>query len=1289
MSINWNNIRAIEGQREGFEELVCQLASQENIIDQVDFIRIGKPDAGKECYWELKTGDIHCWQAKYFVNSLSDGQWSQLNKSVKTAIDNHPALIKYYIAIPVDRPDGKAKGKSMLQKWKDHVADWEMYALSKSMNVQFEYWGKHELEKRLIQPKNEGLIYYFFNKSEFTNTWFKSKNQDSIDALGGRYSPEINFDLPFFSFIEGINRDKNFSIQINFFFEKVLDQYRRTYLRAKREELKQEITSLDLAVKIFRKKYESLSFAGVKIVQFDEIINNLDGINKNLKAIRDKFRNLREEVEKAKEEKGEKIDYHLRPYNNELNEIEEFTESIYDFKEFLNSPTCALINNPYLILVGPAGIGKSHVLADITSKRSKDKKTSLLLLGENFSTNEMAWTQIIHNQIRFNGNEDVFLGALNAKAESEQQRIVIIIDALNEGNGRKVWPKKLKAFIRSFSRYPWLGLIVSIRDSYENLIAPENEIETSIASRVYHPGFEGVEYEASIHFFKHYNINPSGSPMLNPEFQNPLFLKLFCLGLETKGLHQIPEGYQGISAIIEFYLEGIEEKLSQPDQLDYDIRLRLMRKAVDGILNKMVENGEDHLRYDTGEEITSSIFLDKCGSDDRQYLKRIISEGVINEDLYWKERKYYDGIHFAYQRFQDHLIVSALLDKHLNVDNPEESFSVGPLKEFLKSKSDARYHQNIIEALSIQIPERVGKELHEVAPYAANYYSLAFAFINGLLWRRSDTLGESSRLYVNDVLSNDDTLFYEFLDTSISMATKSDFYFNAEKLHEYLFKQSLAERDSWWTTWLQDKYGEKSSNNPVKRLIDWAWSDLLKDEISDDSARLAAIMMSWFLSSANRYLRDATTKALICLLQNRIPILKKLLQKFEKVNDPYIYERLYAVAYGCVLRTSDYNALVPLSEYIYNTIFDREYVYPHILLRDYARGVIEYTLHIKLQPIVNADRIRPPYKSDLPKKLPTVEEIDTKYKPKDKEGNYSGKKWGATAIISSMTTEHGRGTGGYGDFGRYTFQNALSNWEVDYNGLSNYAIQRIFELGYNPDVFTEFDSNQGSGRNSGHMERIGKKYQWIAFYEILAKVSDNCKQFKSSTGRWSDNKEYKNFEGPWNPDVRDIDPTTIIKKSQSKSYIEKVDESPWWVPSSYDNWTEEAESWQKRFDDFPNVEDFISVIDSEGIEWLNLNMHPDWREPKKIGENQWDASSKRLWYGIGSYLVKPKELKKMVKVDSGDNPYSNWTPSISNRYEVFSREYYWSPASNFFNFSSLDESDIIPSDSLTQNPELI
>lgn len=1279
LSINWNNIRAIEGQREGFEELVCQLAGKEVIPKQVLFTRIGKPDGGKECYWELSDGDIHCWQAKYFTNSLTDNQWAQVDKSVKTAIDNHPKLKKYNVVIPVDRPDGKGRGKSMLQKWKVHVETWKNYATSKNMKVTFEYWGKHELETRLRKPENEGLIYYFFNRTELSNQWFDTKNQESLDALGGRYTPELNFDLPFLRFYDGFTRDRKFSAQINSHYEAVLEKRRRASLRAKRKELEEKISSLDKSIEAFRKIYESIDFSGINIIPIDDIKSNLNCVDEAVRVISDQLYEWQKEALKSKMENGGGIDYYSRPYNNEIHELRELTNAIYDFYSFLNSVVCTLANNPYLILIGPAGIGKSHALADIISRRKSNNQTSLLLLGENFSTNEMPWTQILRNQLRFDSNENVLLGALNAKAESQKSRILIVIDALNEGNGRRVWPKKLKSFIRSFYQYPWLGLIVSIRNSFENLIAPVSDIDNSIASRIYHPGFEDLEYEASIHFFKHYDIIPPGSPLLHPEFQNPLFLKLFCEGLEKRGLKQVPDGYQGISAIIENYLEGIEEKLAQPDGLDYDIKLKLLRKAVDGILVKMVEDGEDHLPYEAGEEIVNNTFSGKCVSDDKQYLKRLISEGVINEDLYWKEQKHYYGIHFAYQRFQDHLIISSLLDQHLDPIDPEKSFESGPMRALLKDETEANFNQNLVEALSVQVPERVGKELHELAPFAAKYYATASAFIDGLMWRRTDTIGEDAQKYVNEVLARNGNLFYQFLEISISMATKPDFYFNADRQHIFLFQLAMAKRDEWWTTWLQDKYGEHSGYNSVKRLIDWAWSEDSRAEVSDESARLAGVMLTWFFTSSNRYLRDAATKALVCLLQNRIAVLIKVLQQFEGVNDPYVAERLYAVAYGCALRTKDHQSLVSLSEYIYKTIFDVEQVYLHILLRDYARGVIEYTNSLDIKASVDLEKIRPPYRSDFPDKLPTIEEIDTEYEPEGEDGHYGRKAWGATAILRSMTTEYGRSPGGYGDFGRYTFQRALRNWEVDYNGLSNYGVQRIFELGYDPEVFTDFDSRQGSGRGSGHKERIGKKYQWIVFYEILAKVSDNCKMHdEGSHSRSNGKKKYAKYDGPWRPYVRDIDPSIIVKTTQKENSFEKVEGLPWWVPCKYENWKEDAGIWKSRFDDFPSIQEFITVTDLDGVEWLSLNIHPDWIEPKKLGEDRWESNRKRIWCDIGSWLVEPRELRKMLKIDHADNAWRGWSPDVSNRYEVFSREHYWSPASLFFQLTPYYGGDALP-----------
>ena len=69
--MNWNNIRTIEKtQHNGFEELICQLAAKEKIPEQKRFARIGKPDGGKECFWELEDGSLHSGKRNILLQQL-------------------------------------------------------------------------------------------------------------------------------------------------------------------------------------------------------------------------------------------------------------------------------------------------------------------------------------------------------------------------------------------------------------------------------------------------------------------------------------------------------------------------------------------------------------------------------------------------------------------------------------------------------------------------------------------------------------------------------------------------------------------------------------------------------------------------------------------------------------------------------------------------------------------------------------------------------------------------------------------------------------------------------------------------------------------------------------------------------------------------------------------------------------------------------------------------------------------------------------------------------------------
>lgn len=124
VNIDWKAIRPMNGSRAcGFEELCAQLAEVERPPGSC-FERKGIPDAGVECYAVLPDGSEWGWQAKYF-DGLGNSQWSQLDDSVKTALEKHPRLVRYFICVPLDRSDARIGGRrSARQRWDDHVQKW-------------------------------------------------------------------------------------------------------------------------------------------------------------------------------------------------------------------------------------------------------------------------------------------------------------------------------------------------------------------------------------------------------------------------------------------------------------------------------------------------------------------------------------------------------------------------------------------------------------------------------------------------------------------------------------------------------------------------------------------------------------------------------------------------------------------------------------------------------------------------------------------------------------------------------------------------------------------------------------------------------------------------------------------------------------------------------------------------------------------------------------------------------------------------------------------------------------
>ena len=1224
VNLDFNNIRPIKGAKsEGFEEFVCQLARKETIPCAKKFVRNGKPDGGVECYWILEDGSEVVWQAKYFCNAFDDSQYQQIDGSVRRALNSHPNLKRYIIAVPTDPSDAHVTGRmSMKERISGYVERW----LEINPYVSFEFWWASDLIKRLQEPSNQGMLRFWFGECEFTDKNLIQFNEASIKDLGKRYTPKLNVEVDAVQYFEVLSRGKSLSL----FLEEELRITKSICAKIEGNELCHDALGTVENVREIIKEIEGINITGVDKVPLGEFLTALESLAETVQDIANSF------YEKDTITEDEKKRFH---------HIYELGVEVMHIYNDLHQNMMKLINDPILILEGDAGVGKSHLLADVVKRREKEQQFSLFFLGQKFISDEEPFTQMM-KMLYFTGSSEEFLEMLEAKAETKGHRIIIFIDAINEGHGLTIWQNSIRSFIDEIRQHPWLGLVLSIRSSYQQAILPIEEFGHKYCVRAIHYGFGNNTQKAVQLYFKEYDILYPSVPLLNPEFKNPLFLRVFCEGMKNNGYSKIPDGIRGITSVMNMFFDGVENNIRKNKQ--YSSSIKCVDKAVRKYIEHLSNSDQHEMPIDKAVEIFSDIYPRIF--NDGELLDYLMSEGVFSKNIFYNPNEnYQEYIYFAYERFENILQAEYIIDK-LVIDDKA-------LTEYIQSKISPYRIEGLLESLAILLPERKGIELYELLPNFSGSKAVSNAVLYSLIWRENKTI--SSHL---------DTYFEEFKDkeqfrdrliqTIIEIGFNTGNYYNADYLHKQLVSMLMADRDAMWIPALYRIYSGK--NNIIEDFISWVWNESDKVYIDEKSVELGATLLSWFLASTNRKLRDTTTKALVQLLYNRMQLLVPLLEKFSTVDDPYICERLYAVALGCAVRSKSKGHLKTLCQYIYSSVFDVEgEVFPHVLLRDYAREVIEYAISIGEDLSVDVNKIRPPYKSSFDYEFVPDEEIKAVF---DGCGEYKNSP-GMCSMLTSMFTEHTKIGYSYGDFGRYTFQSALSNWQIDAEYLSNVAIKLIIDkYGYREEKHGSFDQEIGSGRGRSTIpnERIGKKYQWLALHELLARVADNYAKLEYS---WGNN--IVNYEGPWEPFIRDIDPTVITHLDEYQCGSNPYDIF-WRHEDKYDNWTPEIPDWLNVETDIPSAEPIIELKDAQGCDWLALECYPEWDEPH--GK---DDVYKKLWYQVRSCIIDEDDFPVVYKWAEKQNFGGRWMPECTNKYELFYREYYWSPAYKYYDAEGL------------------
>ncbi len=1038
--------------------------------------------------------------------------------------------------------------------------------------------------------------------------------------------------------------------------------------------------------------------------------------------------------------------------------LSEISQDLYTFTEDYKDLKIELANKPYLIIKGKAGCGKSHLMGDMASKRIGDGLPTLLFLGSDFS--DGTYESTITSKIGFAGTFPEFLSSFNQIGCQVGSRALLMIDALNEGKQANLWKDQLSGLIHSLEDYPAIGLIVSVRDTYFDDIIPDDVESRSEATILEHKGFKGLEYEAVKQFCLAYKLNLPNVPILTPEFCNPLFLKIVCDTLEASGEKEFPKGFNGVTSLFNRYFR-IQDKQFGKKRSEYKYK-NVVSNSVRLLALPIFEAKYNLLRMQDADRILHTSFP-SCPS----LLADLIDNNILLKTKSQISDENEDCVVYCYQRISDFVIAGEIVKKYQNWELFVRNVNDDKTLRSIIVDADWEY-KGILEAFAILIPEAFGHEIIDIIRFIPSniikrqyYYScldfISEALINSLNWRSIESINkEVIRNFLNSGMCRlDSDVWYNKL---AELSAIPNHPFNADYFHALMMGLTMPKRDSIFQFFFNGcaGYDDDKCANPLRRMIDWAWSEDVSTNAEPETSRLIAIMLCWLLSSTYIKHRDEATKALVNLLSEKVDVLIDTMRTFENVDDMYVYERLFAVAYGVALRTTSGDGLKKLGKYVYDTIFKHNNPPKDILLRDSARNIVEYAYYKGGLSRVDMRKVRPPYSSTLPK-WPTDEEVEYLHVSydapdyKERQGPEQNLIWesvkGVLAdfwnkLVSSdierfypisIAEEKAfdkalrlfkgtmkelakcicEGKAVLIIKGQKVAKDASANdqlFELVCNeteklmseeqikalydvlipfkvkelplqkhyycrfptgGVRNWLVKRAYDLGFDVELHGRYDrfAKNWTFRNSDdRIDRVGKKYQWIAFHEIMGILADNYKFDNDYANEGSGG--YELFHGTWQSFLRNINPSMISRKKVVNSELSdnciETEDQKWYHDEKYDNWDYIGSdvAWTSLLRDLPDPVSMIQKVDDCEIEWLTLNNSNSWDEPKDIGIEKYHNKLKRHTVAIfiNAILVKLQDVEEAIRSLDNRNLWGEAEfPSDDWQY-LINREKYWSPA---------------------------
>ena len=1127
-----------------------------------------------------------------------------------------------------------------------------------------------------------GLRRYWFDSEVMTNDWLQQQLNSAKAQAGERYSPQLSVNVPAFDALNAFAIQDSWKEKSERYFEEFTENINKWHSHIKsssnlpqnsRPIIENITNKLIYMEDIFSENYQFYIDVQRVILEVSNLIEDTTKVEQIFLHALLKKHGKNADTPGFRQFEAE---YNCHFPAAKLDTTRDLVKCLEKIFEWINTPEFLLPRSQFMLLRGSAGVGKTHAIVDHALYLHQKEQICLVFYGEDFTGDE-PW-KIILNKLGLsnNINQGELWGMIDAAAEATEKPAIIYIDALNESSERQRWKKSwLAPLVEQITNFPRLKLCVSCRDTYLDEVFDKNLRNNFIEFE--HNGFFGREFDAIKQFFEFYQLDPPATPLLQSEFANPLFLHLICDAIQGLESRSIPLGSIGFTDILNLLLEEKNKRIAEVCRYDEKDENVNVNNAVNALAKRMAEQKTRLLSREEAKEIVNQLFF--VNDSDRSLFIQLEKEGLITlieqRSRPLAPKQWF--CRFTFERVADFLIALFLLEGiesyQLTPTNPNTIQLVDKLRDIIFSDtSDENFSQNkgLLEAFTIILPEKFNLELSDViANENIDRYNFLLPIISsGFQWRAIESFSEKTKELVMEGLSNSKCC-PTVLDALFGIAVIPNHPLNAEFIDELLYRQSLTDRDIFWSALLHEDFEKKGG---AWRLIEWSLQADLS-AFSEESSRLWALFLSWCCTASDRRVRDRATKGLTRLFISHSSIIKITLIQFINVDDDYVLERVSLAAYSSILLLDNNDLLQDIASTIYDRVFDIENIPENALIRDWLRLIIElaYSRNL-LSDTFDASQFRPPYNSQFIQ-IPLEEDI-AHLREQD-------------AFKGNMNLDEFPGGFGGTDFARYVLEGhvldnyysskniqielenlgidvenlrielenegrKLEDFGIDQQEIHRWFIKSVSELGYPglDEKCYKYDlylmSKYGSlrGRQTW-AERLGKKYYWILLQRLAGILADHLPRKINS---WEKKTSFPRLQGM---DLRDIDSTDL-----RAFFSEPKVNTEWYKPVDYnfDKVSNLSDNEWIKLEDFPTLEQIIQTTDNHGEKWSHLLLNSSL---KKVVSDQTNAEYpyRDLGTFIMTFFVPFSDIEAIKKELSS----TKFSPDLQlpNDYKLLMGEY--------------------------------